>query len=235
MLHKTKGIVIKTTAFKETSIIVKIFTEKFGVQSYIVNGVRSEKKTGKAALFQPLMILDLVVYKREHKKLERILETKPAVHFHQLHFDLYKSSAAFFIAELLHKSLHEEETNEILFDWMQQQLMLLDEKPSIDASFHLQFMLQLTQHLGFFPQINLLDEAIYFDLINGVMTAEVPPHLHYLQKQDVLLFAEFVQNAKANNRIQRKRLLQILSEYYMLHITGFSTLKSPDVLEEIFN
>ena len=57
MLHKTKGIVIKSTPFRESSLICKIFTEKFGLQTYIVNSVRSSGKTGKAALFQPLTIL----------------------------------------------------------------------------------------------------------------------------------------------------------------------------------
>jgi len=42
MIFKTRGIVFRFTKFKETSIIVTIFTEVFGLQSYIVNGVRSK-------------------------------------------------------------------------------------------------------------------------------------------------------------------------------------------------
>ncbi|MBL7720826.1 MAG: recombination protein O N-terminal domain-containing protein, partial [Chitinophagaceae bacterium] len=66
-LHKTKGIVLRTVKYGETSVIVTLFTELFGIQSYLVNGVRasSKKGTGKANMFQPAAILDLVVYHNE--------------------------------------------------------------------------------------------------------------------------------------------------------------------------
>ena len=49
MLHSTKGIVLRTIKYGDTSIVVAIYTELFGVQSYLVNGVRTEKKSaGKA-------------------------------------------------------------------------------------------------------------------------------------------------------------------------------------------
>jgi DNA repair protein RecO (recombination protein O) len=62
MLHKTRGIVFRFTKYGESSIIVTIFTELFGIQTYIVNGIRSKNSKGKIALFQPLTLLDLVVY-----------------------------------------------------------------------------------------------------------------------------------------------------------------------------
>ena len=77
-LHKTKGIVLRVVKYGETSLVVTIFTELFGVQSYIVSGVRTSTKkgTGKANLFQPTAILDLVVYHNELKHLNRIKEFK---------------------------------------------------------------------------------------------------------------------------------------------------------------
>ena len=76
MLHRTRGIVLSYIKYKETSIIVRIFTEAFGMQSYIVNSVRSAKSRGKMALYQPLSLLDLVVYHKSGKDLQRISETK---------------------------------------------------------------------------------------------------------------------------------------------------------------
>ena len=49
MIFKTRGIVFRFTKFQETSIIVTIFTELFGLQSYIVNGVRSKSSKNKIA------------------------------------------------------------------------------------------------------------------------------------------------------------------------------------------
>jgi len=62
MLHHTEGIVLGSLKYKESSLIVKIFTNAFGMQSYVVNGVRSSKSQGKTALYQPLTLLDMVVY-----------------------------------------------------------------------------------------------------------------------------------------------------------------------------
>ena len=64
MINKTRGIVLNYIKYGDTSIICKIYTEQFGLQSYIINGIRNSKSKN-IGLFQPLNILDLVVY---HKK-----------------------------------------------------------------------------------------------------------------------------------------------------------------------
>ena len=78
MVHNTKGIVLRVVKYGETSVIVTIYTELFGIQSYIVNGVRTTSKKGasKASLFQPAAILDLIVYHNELKNLQRIKESR---------------------------------------------------------------------------------------------------------------------------------------------------------------
>ena len=44
MVHKTKGIILRSVKYGETSLIVTAFTELFGLQSYLVNGVRTVSK-----------------------------------------------------------------------------------------------------------------------------------------------------------------------------------------------
>src|SRR5471030_912859 len=51
MIYSTKGIVLRTVKYGETSVIAAIFTEVFGIQSYIVNGVRTAGRTSKNDLF----------------------------------------------------------------------------------------------------------------------------------------------------------------------------------------
>ena len=106
-IHKTKGIVLRTVKYGETSVIVTIFTELFGVQSYLVNGVRTSTKkgTGKANLFQPAAILDLIVYHNELKQLQRIKEFKWSVIYQHIFSDVPKNAVALFMVELLTKCL----------------------------------------------------------------------------------------------------------------------------------
>ena len=54
MLYKTRGIVLNHIKYSDTSVIVTMYTETFGRQAYIVNGVRGKKSKIKANIFQPL-------------------------------------------------------------------------------------------------------------------------------------------------------------------------------------
>src|SRR6186997_1907165 len=100
MLHKTNGIVFRFTKYGESSIIVNIFTGLFGLQSYIVNGVRSRTAKSRMALYQPLTLLDLVVYHRENANINRIKEVKCAHPFHSIFMDVKKSTIGMFILEV---------------------------------------------------------------------------------------------------------------------------------------
>ena len=108
MLHKTPGIVFRFTKFGDTSIIVNVFTEAFGLQSYIVNSVRSASAKGKIALYQPLTLLDMVVYYKENAQVKRMKEVKCLHQYHSLYADVKKSAIAMFIAELLNKTVKDE-------------------------------------------------------------------------------------------------------------------------------
>ena len=110
-LHKTKGIVLRAVKYGETSLIVTIFTELFGVQSYIVNGVRtsSKKGQGKANLFQPSANLDLVVYHQEIKNLQRLRDFRWGMLYQHIFSDIPKNAVAMFMVELLTKCLKQPE------------------------------------------------------------------------------------------------------------------------------
>src|SRR3982750_295665 len=76
MTHKTKGIILRTLKYGETSVITTVYTELFGVQSYIVKGVRqsSKHRATKANYFQSAAILQMEVYHNDLKNLQFIKE-----------------------------------------------------------------------------------------------------------------------------------------------------------------
>ncbi len=140
--HKTRGIVLRTVKYGETSLIVTIFTELFGVQSYIVNGVRTSTKkgTGKANLFQPTAILDLVIYHNELKHLNRIKEFKWHYLYKHIFSDVPKNAVALFMIELVTKCLKQPEPNPELFEFCEDAFIHLDESSgSVMANFPLFF------------------------------------------------------------------------------------------------
>src|SRR5690606_8411002 len=106
MRYTTRGIVLHYMKYRETSIIVRIFTEMFGKQSFLVQGVRTNKPKHHIALFQPLVPLDMVIYHhKKHATLQRILEIKCHMPITHILGDLKKATIATFLAELLHKLL----------------------------------------------------------------------------------------------------------------------------------
>src|SRR5687768_7873420 len=146
MTHKTKGIVIRTVKYGETSVIVSIYTELFGIQSYIVNGVRTFSKSGsgRANLFQPAAILELVVYHNELKNIQRLKEFRWGYLYKTLFFDVIKNSVALYMVELMQKSLKQPEPNPELFHFLEDAFLHLDESDeAIVANYPLFFSLHL--------------------------------------------------------------------------------------------
>src|SRR3989304_1459988 len=109
MLHKTKGIVLRTVDYSDTSIISKIYTELFGIQSYLIKGARRKNASVKANLFQPLSLLELVIYKKERKQLQALKEARTEIHFVSIPAVPAKTSILFFLNEVMVKFLQEEE------------------------------------------------------------------------------------------------------------------------------
>ncbi len=229
MLHKTRGIVINYIRYRETSIIAKIYTEKFGVQSYIENGVRSSKGKNRIALFQPLSLLDLVLYHDDKKEIHRISEIKSAYPFKTLPYDVYKSSIGMFLDEVLNKTLKETNENPTLFEFLFHSLIFLDETEQHFENFHLIFLLKFTFFLGFSPNdaneiLTQFREANIF----------IPFDSDYKTLINNLIAADY-QTPLPISRGARNHLLEVIILFYQLHVEDFGEVKSLQVLREVLS
>jgi len=238
LLHKTRGIVFRSIKYSNTSIISTIYTELFGLQTYIINGARSAKSK-KAPLFQPATILDLVVYRKENKNIQHIKEMKVDVLYRTLPLQVVRSSVALFIIETLLKCIHEEEANPALFGFIVDILTYLDECKTVPALLPQYFLLGLSKHLGFYPHDKFTEATPYFNMREGHF-AEKESLQYSLSASMSKLFSELKEiNRDELEAIhlpypQRKELLDMLVIFYTLHVENFKRLKSLEVLEEVF-
>ena len=247
MLHSTKGIVFHSLKYSESSIIVKIYTELFGIQSYLFKGIRSPRSKIQPALFQPLTLLDLVVYHKEKQSLQSVKEVRLSHPFQTIPFDIRKSSIALFINELIYNAIREEEANYDLFAFLWQTCLRLDETDENVSWFHIHFALQLMQYLGIFPQKNHSSLFPIFNLREGIFQASIPDHPDYLDPVNSKIFAEMLmatkkflrekENPKSEIRNPKSRnfLLDTILLYYRLHLPGFRDLKSHHILHEVLS
>ncbi len=242
MTHKTKGIVLKAIKYGETSLVVTIFTELFGVQTYMVNGVRSAKKgAAKANHFQPAAVLDLIVYHSENKPMHRIKEFSWAFLFDTVLTDVIKNSIASFMVELLQKCLKQPEAHADLFNFCEEALTELDKSSKkVAANFPLFFALHLAHFFGFRMADNYTEGGNFLDLQEGLFINHQPLHPHFIDGENARLTSQLLkvmqpyelESFNLNHEI-RRNLLMSYQSYYALHISDFGQLKTLMVLHEV--
>jgi DNA repair protein RecO (recombination protein O) len=220
MLHKTQGVVFRYTEYSETSIIVNIFTSAFGLQSYIVNGVRNKSGKGKMALYQPLTLLDLVVYHRENASILRIKEVKCIHPYQSISSDFRKSTIALFLNEIVNKTVKDQSHARELCEFLIQSFTHFDLQQSNIENFHLIFLIRLSQHLGFRP-------TELAELMGGNFALDEEELI--LSKLLTANYADVI----AMTNTQRRNILDLLIRFYLNHSDNFGELKSLSVVREL--
>jgi DNA repair protein RecO (recombination protein O) len=243
MEYKTNGIVLRNVKYGETSLIVSIYTELFGIQSYLINGVRSSSKKGpgRANLFQPAAVLDLVVYHQELKNLQRIKEFRWGYLFKHLFFNITKNLVALFMVELLQKCLKQPEPNSDLFQFMEDALICLDESSeSVVGNYPVFFMLHLIGFFGFPIQDEQSDKNSILDLQQGFFVSEQPMHPYFLDVKCSYAVSQLLKVRKPHeldqvklNQETRRKLLDGFLQFYAMHIQDFGVMKTLPVLQTV--
>lgn len=235
----TKAIVLSSLKYGDTSLITRAFTASDGLKSYLLKGVLSSKKGKlKTAYFQPLTQLEIVANHKNKGTLETIREAKVNYHYKTLYSQIAKNAMTQFLAEMLSNSIHEEESNQGLFEYIEASLQWLDTNDDT-SNFHLHFLINLTRYLGFYPDTNGINSN-YFDLLEGEFTNT--SSLNPVLKGENLIFFKKVLGINFDeihtikmNKGNRQELLKSLVLYFELHLQGFRKPKSLAILNEVFN
>lgn len=239
MIEKTRGIFLHAVKYSETSLIACIYTENFGRQTFIINGVRGRTSAIKASIFQPLYLLELEVYFKPGREMHRIKNARLAAPYTSIPFDIRKSTQVLFLAEVLFKCLREEETNTQLFKFLYFSLTMLDFSNSGISNFHIWFLFKLTSFLGISPSGENAGISNFFDLESANFVSHEPAHNQFANKYLTTLFARLFDVDPTNiaalgyTQNDRKMVLEKLLEYYKIHFGNLGEIKSLDVLKEI--
>lgn len=222
MIAKTQGIVLSHIPYGESSIIAHIYTVHHGYQAFLVNAVRSKRSKHSMAYFQPFTLLDLVIYWKPTRDIQRISEFKSVMNWHT--DDIKKQTVLLFLGEVVEKLLRNEHTEHpALFSFLKESLAYFKMAPSTE-NFHIQFLLQLSHHLG----IDISSGAELFENMNKVADREDVEQLI-----NALLAADFANKIQASGDL-RFQSLEYLTHYFRHHVPGFGEVKSLKVLKQIF-
>jgi DNA repair protein RecO (recombination protein O) len=240
MIISSEGIVLRTIKYSDSSVICKIYTREKGMLSFLIQGIYSRKASIKPSMLQPLQPLELHFYFHQNKTLFKIKELRPSVILNNLHYDVNRSSIAVFMAELINKSIQEEETHPALYEFLMKSILMLDSLPTSLANFPMFFLLEYSKLLGFYPNNNYASDTPYFELHQGVFTNEsdddsyfiMPPLSEYFSKMLDTSFEQF--DTLTFPKQIRQLLLKKLIAYYQIHLNGFRNLNSLQVLEDMY-
>ena len=241
MLATTEGIVLHFIKYGESSVIATIYTREFGRQSFLINSARSKKSKNKAGLLQPLFLVDLVTYQKQTREIQRIKEIKSHQTYQNIPFDVVKSTQAIFIAEMLYKTIGEEESFPEMFEFIKHTLLYFDLMEEGSVNFHLWFLLRLTEYLGFLPDTSVKGFESWLDLQKGAVVPFEPAHPQFVNKEATVFFQTLASLKVGElgtlkiSRNMRDYLLSKMVDYYQLHFDNLGKIKSLDVLKQVFS
>jgi DNA repair protein RecO (recombination protein O) len=145
---KTRAIVLSNIKYGDNSVIVKMFLENAGVQSFIVKGINKSKS--KIAYFQPLSLLE-IDYSDSKANLKYIKEQRFVYFYENIQNNFSKTCIFTFLAEVLRKSLLTAESEPEFFGFIYNSLVDFDKKTENFNDFHLHFLIKMMDFLGFLP------------------------------------------------------------------------------------
>jgi DNA repair protein RecO (recombination protein O) len=240
MLHKVRGVVLHHIRYRESSAIVYIYTDLFGRQAYLAHGIKGKKAKFHSNLLQPLSLLEMEAYHKERRELQRLKEIRNYIPYQSIPVDPYKSGQAMFLAEILYKALQEEDPNPDLYGFLEHSLQFLDVAKQHTVNFHLLFLVQLTRHLGFYPDSKYGENRSLFDMRNGQFKDAIELHPDFFDESSSAVLSVLLNTNFENlssliiTHEERIKFINYMMDFYRLHVSGFGRVKSLAILNEIF-
>ncbi len=240
MYEKLRGIVLNTIRYSDKHNIVHIYTDGRGLMSFVVPIGKTPSARMRNAMLMPLSLVELEAGIRNGRDLAVMRELRRNYPLATIYSDPIKNAIALFISELLAHVIQEPESNAYLFSYIEQSVKLLEEMPGQVGNFHICFLFHLGAHLGIQPNLESYHKDYWFDMTDGVFVPSAVRGHAMLQPQEAQVIHLLSRMTFSNmgvfrfNREERNRMLDLIISYYRLHNAAIGTLRSPDILKQLF-
>ncbi len=233
MILQSEAIVLSTQKFRETSLIVKLYTRQHGLESLIAKGVRTKSKRQRAIYLQPSALLDVVYYVKKGRDLQNLTDYTPAQHYARAWQQPQRMLYAMLGVEVFGGAVREVEPNPELYQLLRDYLLAVDAENAQIFDRLMHFLLALCDAVGILPQIDsarpdqpkvlLMEEGRIEDSPSRLTTGAGGHIYRYLTGQALIV-----------PRAEREQLIQTLLRYFDLHLEGFRQPKSLEVFKAVF-
>ena len=243
-MYNTRGIVLRSVKYGESSLITTLFTDVYGIQSFMMQGVRTSKPgKNKTPMLQPAMLLEIVLNYQPLKTLQRMKECQPAYLYQTVHADIIKNSVALFSVEILFRLLPEHAPQPDLFDFVFDYFVMLDKATQHQsANYALYFTIMVSRHMGFELTGDYSPATLYLNLQEGGYTPHPPAAAPFMTDEEGAVLSRVLRandyeglEKVSMNAAMRARLLQWYISFLQAHTQHMGNIKSLAVLQAILH
>jgi len=237
----TEGVVLKSLKYGDTSLIIHVFTHKYGVLPIMVKGVRKNLK-GSANILNPGSYLSCLINYNAQRNFQYFKEYKSAAVFWNIHADITKHCVFIFCIEILGEILVQGDEQPELFDFAISFFSALDEAEiGTFNNYPFYFLGQIAEFLGYTFDSNYSYQNCFFNIFTGtfesspsvmqpVIGADHSRLLHELMQSDLTT----ISSIKIKG-VDRQALQDIIIQYLQIHTPYFKKIHSLEVLRAILN
>ncbi|HCD77861.1 MAG TPA: DNA repair protein RecO [Prevotella sp.] len=234
-------IILRAFMFSDTKMMVDTLSKEEGRMSCVMSVSSSKKSKGKRQIFQPLSILELELERKTPGQIATIKDAHIIVPFTSIPFHPYKLTISIFLAEFLSNATRSEQDTALLYDYVSESIQWFDNVKEGFSNFHLVFMMRLTRFIGFYPNVDDYTDGCSFDLQNGCFVKFAPQQRGFLSPEDTKKMQLIMRMNYETMRFfkmshtERNRCLDVILDFYRLHVPGFREMKSLSVLRDMFS
>ena len=224
MKIKTHAFVLKTTIFKESSLIIRMFTREKGKSTYIVKAAMRQKSPNKA-IYQQLNEVEIDYSHHPKKQIHPVYSVKLVEDWENICTDLKKTVLCTSMLEIIDKSYDEEIPDAETYDTLKQVMSYFESNSSNLNNAFYYFILHFLKNSGY----------------NILSAKKHPVILRFQQKNfnilnDLNLIFDLdlnEMNKQENNpKYEKKIMTRFMSELVRYH---FPDVKSFKVAKDLFN
>jgi len=182
-IRTTEAVVLKTQAFRDTSLIATLYTKDFGKVQGLAKGIKdrcARKDTKFFCFLEPLTLNKIVYYEKSHSGLHLLTQSDLLNQFQPVREDLQKMAAASFMLELVNKGTQIEDVNRAIFELLNSSLNVLCEEKNNLSRAVLFFETEFLRLSGFMPKPEELKSSMT-DFIRYHIDAEFKT-LEFMEK-----------------------------------------------------
>ena len=209
-------IVLHTTKFGESSVVVHTISDRYGRRSFLVRGAG---KKSSMSLFLPMNIIEADIVESPRARLYTARNITAKYPLSGIRGNLYKNSITLFLSEVLYRVVKDGTIEQGLFEWCEKNILLLDAMESDFSNFHIRFLLELTVVLGFSPSSEdfLPFSGAHQDLMERLLRSS------FSESMLISMSGEL-----------RNALAEEILRYIEYHIESSVNINSLKVLRELF-